>query len=111
MIGRSPTCLLLGLALTVPLAASFAEEPARAAPAPRSRLELPPPDEYVVREGDTLSAIAMELLGSASRWTEIASANGIRDPSRLAIGTRLRIPASKLEQPPRPDAPTGGVKG
>lgn len=47
---------------------------------------------YVVKAGDTLSAIAARLLGNAGRWTEIAALNGIRDPRRLAVGKTLRLP-------------------
>jgi LysM repeat protein len=49
---------------------------------------------YTVRKGDTLSAIAARLLGKASRWRDIASLNGIRDPSHLQVGQKLKIPAS-----------------
>lgn len=47
---------------------------------------------YVVKKGDTLSAIAGRLLGEPSRWQEIASLNGVRDPRKLQIGQRLKIP-------------------
>lgn len=48
----------------------------------------------VVKAGDTLWALAGTYLHNSSRWTEIASLNGIRDPRTLQIGTRLKIPAS-----------------
>lgn len=48
---------------------------------------------YRVREGDTLSSIAARRLGKASRWREIAKLNGIRDPRRLEVGQRLRMPS------------------
>ena len=35
---------------------------------------------YTVKKGDTLSAIAARLLGSASKWQSIATLNGVRDP-------------------------------
>ncbi len=47
---------------------------------------------YVVRAGDTLSAIAARLLGSYKRWPEIAKLNGIRDPKTIHVGQRLRLP-------------------
>lgn len=47
---------------------------------------------YTVRSGDTLGAIAARLLGTASRWREIATLNRLRDPNRLTVGQRLRIP-------------------
>ena len=47
---------------------------------------------YTVKAGDTLSAIAAKHLGDWKRWEEIARLNGIRDPRRLQIGTKLRLP-------------------
>lgn len=50
-----------------------------------------------VAEGDTLPAIAFRAYGEPSRWREIALANGITDPARLAPGTILEVP--RLEEP------------
>jgi LysM repeat protein len=47
---------------------------------------------YTVRSGDTLAGIAAAELGSAKRWQEIATLNGIRDPNRLTVGQKLRMP-------------------
>jgi hypothetical protein len=47
---------------------------------------------YEVRSGDTLSSIAARVLGSYTRWPEIASLNDLHDPDRLAVGQRLRLP-------------------
>lgn len=50
---------------------------------------------HVVRSGETLSDIAVEYLGKASRWREIHDANRDvigDDPARLAVGMELRIP-------------------
>lgn len=47
---------------------------------------------YVVKPGDTLSSIARRQLGSASRFKEIAELNDIRDPDRIRVGQRLRLP-------------------
>lgn len=47
---------------------------------------------YTVRQGDTLSSIAASQLGSAGRYTEIASLNGIRDPNAITAGQVLRLP-------------------
>lgn len=46
--------------------------------------------EVVVRSGDTPHRIAKSLGVSEDRLMEI---NGITDPSKLSIGTRLRVPA------------------
>ncbi|RLC89290.1 MAG: hypothetical protein DRI37_04140 [Chloroflexi bacterium] len=49
---------------------------------------------YVVKSGDSLSKIAKEVLGDASRWPEIFEANKdkIKDPNRIHPGQELRIP-------------------
>jgi len=47
---------------------------------------------HPVKVGDSLAAIAWEHYGDATRWREIATANAIDDPLRLAAGTTLVIP-------------------
>jgi len=47
----------------------------------------------VVESGDTLSGIAEEFLGDASRFDEIAELNDIEDPDVIFPGQRLRLPA------------------
>ncbi len=75
-----------------------AAEPAQPEPAPPAAEPMAPessPDgDYVVQEGDTLSAIAEKLTGSEKNWQEIARENGITDPTKLQVGSRLRIPAA-----------------
>jgi len=50
---------------------------------------------YRVGRNDTLTGIAKNHLGRASRWEQIYSLNRdrIADPARLKIGTTLRMPA------------------
>lgn len=50
------------------------------------------PKFYVVKKGDTLSAIAKRFYGETSFWRRIADANKIRDPRKLKVGTRLTLP-------------------
>ncbi|SDI49045.1 LysM peptidoglycan-binding domain-containing protein [Paenibacillus naphthalenovorans] len=45
--------------------------------------------EYVVKQGDTLWQIGQE---NGVDWETIASANGITNPRKLAIGQKLTIP-------------------
>lgn len=52
---------------------------------------------YTVGHGDTLSAIAAELLGSATRWPDIAALNGLNDPNLIHPGQTLKLPA--LDKP------------
>jgi nucleoid-associated protein YgaU len=49
---------------------------------------------YVVKSGDSLSKIAKELLGDASRWSEIHEANRdqIANPNLIRVGQELIIP-------------------
>jgi len=50
------------------------------------------PRTYTVRSGDTLFGIAIKVYRDASRWPQIASANGIRNPAALRVGQVLKIP-------------------
>jgi hypothetical protein len=49
-----------------------------------------------VREGDTLSGLARDQLGAASRWPRIARANRdlIEDPDHIEVGWKLVIPGA-----------------
>lgn len=50
---------------------------------------------YVVKRGDSLSKIAAQQLGAASRWREIWALNpSIRRPEQLAAGATLRLPSA-----------------
>lgn len=52
---------------------------------------------YKVKEGDSLSRIAKDFYGKASKWTIIYEANPdkIKDPNRIKAGTMLTIPEPK----------------
>ena len=45
-----------------------------------------------VVKGDTLSRIAQRELGSAGKWQQIATLNGIRDPNSIRVGQQLKLP-------------------
>lgn len=47
---------------------------------------------YTVKKGDTLLSIAAARLGDYTRWTAIAALNGLRDPNRLTVGQKLKLP-------------------
>ncbi len=49
---------------------------------------------YTVKSGDTLSKIAKEFYGDASKWKKIQAANAdlIRDPDKIQPGWALQIP-------------------
>jgi nucleoid-associated protein YgaU len=87
------------------------------APAPKSPAPVSGTRTYVVKEGDTLGAIASRELGSTSRWPEIQELNGSLDPAKLRAGTKLVLPAGKsvastgkreTPAPAKPAAPKSG---
>ena len=49
---------------------------------------------HTVKSGDTLSAIAKKLLGSANRYMDIFNANKdqLSDPDKIKVGHKLVIP-------------------
>lgn len=55
-----------------------------------------------VEKGDTLSQLALDYYGDASKWKLIAEANKIKDPKKLMPGTDLIFP-------PDPDNPQGNA--
>ncbi len=66
----------------------------QAAPAARTVAAEAPARTYVVKPGDSLSAIAQAVYGNAARWPEIFEANKdkIKDPRLIRPGQELRIP-------------------
>lgn len=64
---------------------------------------------HKIRDGDTLSSLAREYLGSSKRFMEIYEANRDRlaSPDLLPIGSELKIPpADAVREPPEPSAET-----
>ncbi|ABK17727.1 peptidoglycan-binding protein LysM [Syntrophobacter fumaroxidans] len=61
-------------------------------------LQAPPAEAkveyYVIKKGDTLSAIAKQFLGNANDYPKIFEANRevIRDPNLIFVGQKIRIP-------------------
>jgi len=49
---------------------------------------------YIVRTGDTLSAIAQRILGNGNRWPEIQALNRdrVKDPNLILPGWELKLP-------------------
>ena len=50
---------------------------------------------YEIKSGDTLSAIAKQFLGDANAYPKIFEANRevIKDPNKIFVGQKIRIPA------------------
>ena len=49
------------------------------------------PKTYVIKKGDTLSAISIKFYYTPNKWRIIADANKL-DPKNLKIGKTIRIP-------------------
>ncbi len=64
----------------------------RPAPAKAAAAKSTANRRYTVKSGDGLYAIAGALLGSYTRWPEIAQLNHLADPNRLDAGQVLLIP-------------------
>ncbi|MGC8875243.1 MAG: LysM peptidoglycan-binding domain-containing protein, partial [Chloroflexia bacterium] len=60
---------------------------------------------YIVREGDTLSAIAEEFGVSLDALIE-ANKDRLKDPNQLRVGQELRIPVTPLPTSPPQVTPT-----
>ena len=53
--------------------------------------------------GETLMSIAKAELGATARWHDLAQWNGIDDPARLKIGSKLRLsPPDDAQRAPAP---------
>ncbi len=75
-------------------APAVVDEAAQAAPAAApaaagSNLEF---TVYTVQAGDSLSKIAKMHYGDARKYDIIVKANGITDPAKVRVGTKLQIP-------------------
>jgi hypothetical protein len=57
-------------------------------------------DEYLVRPGDTVAAVAARCYGNAGLASSLAAYNGLVDPALLAAGQRLRVPPRSALPPP-----------
>lgn len=50
------------------------------------------PKFYTIRKGDTLRKIANRFYGDPGVWRQIAKANNIKDPTRLKVGRKIKLP-------------------
>jgi nucleoid-associated protein YgaU len=48
---------------------------------------------YTIKSGDNLSHIAQRFYGAASKYSQIAQANGIADPDKIRAGQEITLPA------------------
>lgn len=100
----APDKIYPGQRLSIPAASAAPPAVPPAAPTqPRPSLA----GSYVVRQKDSLRAIAQEFYGDERRWPVIYNANRQiigGDPDRLPIGIKLNIPGVSVAQP-NPVAP------
>ena len=84
--------------------------PTQSGPAPGTS-EASQPVFHTVARGDSLWKIAARHLGDGNRWREIAEANDLDNPDRIAIGQQLRIPSPADDGPPSAsEVATAGVE-
>lgn len=50
------------------------------------------PKFYTIRKGDTLRKIANRFYGDPGVWRQIAKANGIKNPDKLKVGRKIKLP-------------------
>lgn len=55
--------------------------------------------QYTVKDKDTLSSIAKNVLGDEKRWQEIAKLNPQINPNRIKAGMVINMPAAQKPQP------------
>ncbi len=68
---------------------------------PVAAMAAPPSTVHIVREGETLSAIAAKYSVTVA---DIVKANGLANPDFIWVGQRIRIPKSSDEADPTPQA-------
>jgi LysM repeat protein len=47
---------------------------------------------YTIKSGDNLSHVAQRFYGAASKYNDIAKANGISDPNKIQVGQTINLP-------------------
>ncbi len=48
---------------------------------------------YTIKAGDNLSKVSKLFYGTANKYQEIASANGIDNPDHIQVGQEINVPA------------------
>lgn len=48
--------------------------------------------QYTIKSGDNLSHIAQRFYGAASKYSQVAKANGIADPDKIKVGQAINLP-------------------
>ena len=61
-------------------------------------------DSVTVQAGDSLSAILKRTTGSYKNVAEVARLNGIKDPNKIYVGQKIKIPGYKADAASKPAA-------
>ncbi len=114
----NPDMIIVGKTYTIPTAAT-AQAPAASpaatnvprltenvviveetAPAKAQAANAPiaptPEHMYTVKQGETLTRIAVEQMGTGDAVSAIVELNKIKDPNKVVAGTKLRLPAKPI---------------
>ncbi len=62
------------------------------APQPGTAVPAAAGQSVIIKQGDTLWALAQKYYGNGVRWREITQANGVTNPRKLQIGQTINIP-------------------
>jgi nucleoid-associated protein YgaU len=93
----NPSRMQLGVELVIPHPDTVLKKATarKRASTPRPNAEPPSGRTYTVRKGETLSAIALHVLGSKNAWRKLYEANRAKigpDPDRVSEGMVLVVP-------------------
>jgi hypothetical protein len=64
---------------------------------------------YTVKQGDTLQALARNLLTDPKKWNELARLNGLKNPNLINPGLVIDVPRSLINFANQPKLATSGV--
>lgn len=53
---------------------------------------------YIVHDGDTLWDFSIKNLKNSGRWQDLQKINGIKNPKKMQLGTRIRVPLAWVKE-------------